>query len=98
MKFSKKLLERQFSLGMILYYCIKHTNHRTVPPIIAMLNWFLRNLGDSTQEERESIDHVEYKLLYHIVPHDSITKYPDPNVTWGIMLNYPFYSTLFVRK
>ena len=62
-KFSKKLLERQFSLGMILYYCIKHTNHHTVSPIIAMLNWFLRNLGDSTQEERESIDHVEYKLL-----------------------------------
>ena len=63
MKFSKKLLERQFSLDMILYYCIKHTNHRTVTPIIAMLNWFLRNLGDSTQVERESIDHVEYKLL-----------------------------------
>ena len=62
-KFSKKHLDRQFSLGMILLYCIKHTNHHTVAPIIAMLNWFLRNLGDSTQEERESIDHVEYKLL-----------------------------------
>ena len=68
MKFSKKLLDRQFSLGMILLYCIKHTNHHTVAPIIAMLNWFLRNLGDSTQEERDSIDQVEYKLLYHIVP------------------------------
>ena len=63
MKFSKKLLERQFSLGMILYYCIKHTNHHTVTPIIAMLNWLLLYLGDSTKEERESIDHVEYKLL-----------------------------------
>ena len=62
-KFSKKHLERQFSLGMILLYCIKHTNHHTVSPIIAMLNWFLRNLGDSTQVERDSIDHVEYKLL-----------------------------------
>ena len=38
MKFSKKLLERQFSLGMILYYCIKHTNHHTVSPIIAMFD------------------------------------------------------------
>ena len=28
-----------------------------------MLNLFLRNLGDSTQEEREIIDQVEYKLL-----------------------------------
>lgn len=63
MKFSKKLLDRQFSLGMILYYCIKHTNHHTVSPIIAMLNWLLLYLGDSTREERESIDHVEYKLL-----------------------------------
>ena len=63
MKFSKKHLERQFSLGMILHYCIKHTNHRTAPTIISMLNFFLRNMGDSTQEERDTIDQVEYKLL-----------------------------------
>ena len=63
LKFNKKFLERQFSLGMILEYCIKHTNHRTVPPIISMLNVFLRNSGNSTQEERDIIDQVEYKLL-----------------------------------
>ena len=63
LKFNKKFLERQFSLGMILEYCIKHTNHRTVPPIISMLNVFLRNSDNSTQEERDIIDQVEYKLL-----------------------------------
>ena len=63
LKFNKKFLERQFSLGMILEYCIKHTNHHTVPPIISMLNVFLRNSGNSTQEERDIIDQVEYKLL-----------------------------------
>ena len=63
MRISKKVLDRQFSLGMILDYCIKHTNHRTVPPIISMLNVFLRNSGNSTQEERDIIDQVEYKLL-----------------------------------
>ena len=61
MKFSKKLLERQFSLGMILLYCIKHTNHHTVAPIIAMLNWFLRNSGNSSHEERDSIDQENLK-------------------------------------
>lgn len=63
LKFNKKFLERQFSLGMILEYCIKHTNHHTVPPIISMLNVFLRNSCNSTQEERDIIDQVEYKLL-----------------------------------
>ena len=63
MKFRKNVLERQFSLGMILHYCVKHTNHRTAPTIISMLNWFLRNSGNSSQEEREIIDQVEYKLL-----------------------------------
>ena len=75
MKFSKKLLERQFSLGMILYYCIKHTNYHTVAPIIAMLNWLLLYLGDSTLEERESIDNVEYKLLNNEV--DDIRSFED---------------------
>ena len=63
LKISKKLLGRTFTLGMILDYCTKHTNHASAPPIISMLNVFLRNSGNSTQEERDIIDQVEYKLL-----------------------------------
>ena len=63
LKISKKLLGRTFTLGMILDYCTKHTNHTSAPPIISMLNVFLRNSGNSTQEERDIIDQVEYKLL-----------------------------------
>ena len=29
-----------------------------------MLNLFLRDAGDSTQEERDMVDEVEYKLLH----------------------------------
>ena len=63
LKISKKMLGRTFTLGMILNYCTKHTNHASAPPIISMLNVFLRNSGNSTQEERDIIDQVEYKLL-----------------------------------
>ena len=63
LKISKKLLGRTFTLGMILDYCTRHTNHTSAPPIISMLNVFLRNSGNSTQEERDIIDQVEYKLL-----------------------------------
>ena len=63
LKISKKLLGRTFTLGMILDYCIKHTNHTSAPPIISMLNVFIRNSGNSTQEERDIIAQVEYKLL-----------------------------------
>ena len=63
LKISKKMLGRTFTLGMILDYCTKHTNHTSAPPIISMLNVFLRNSGNSTQEERDIIDQVEYKLL-----------------------------------
>lgn len=63
LKISKKLLGRTFTLGMILDYCTKHTNHASAPPIISMLNVFLRNSGNSIQEERDIIDQVEYKLL-----------------------------------
>ena len=63
LKISKKVLGRTFTLGMILDYCTKHTNHTSAPPIISMLNVFLRNSGNSTQEERDIIDQVEYKLL-----------------------------------
>ena len=63
LKISKKVLGRTFTLGMILDYCTKHTNHTSAPPIISMLNVFLRNSGNSTQEERDIIDREEYKLL-----------------------------------
>ena len=63
LKISKKLLGRTFTLGMILDYCTKHTNHASAPPIISMLNVFLRNSGNSTQEERDIIDQVEYQVI-----------------------------------
>ena len=55
---------RSFTLRMILDYCLKHTNQTTGLTIIAMLNLFLRDAGDSTQEERDMVDEVEYKLLH----------------------------------
>ena len=33
LKISKKMLGRTFTLGMILDYCTKHTNHTSAPPI-----------------------------------------------------------------
>ena len=56
--------ERSFTLAMILDYCIKHTDHHTGPIIIAMLNVFLRDCCDCTQEERDMVDEVERQLLH----------------------------------
>ena len=58
LKISKKLLGRTFTLGMILDYCTKHTNHKVGEEL-----FITGNAGNSTQEERDIIDQVEYKLL-----------------------------------
>ena len=63
-KISKKHLDRSFSMGMILEYCIKHANYHNGPFIISMVNLFLRNSEDVSQEERDSVDRVEYLLLH----------------------------------
>ena len=61
---SKKKQERSFTLSMILDYCENRTTHVTGPVIIAMLNLFLRDSGNSTAEERDMVDKVEYKILH----------------------------------
>lgn len=61
---SKKKQERSFTLSMILDYCENRTTHVTGPVIIAMLNLFLRDSGNSTPEERDMVDKVEYKILH----------------------------------
>ncbi len=63
-KKSKKQQERSFTLGMILNYCENHTTSNTAPFIIGMLNLFLRDAGNSTQEERDSVDQMERKMLH----------------------------------
>ena len=63
-KKSKKQQERAFTLGMILNYCENHTTNITAPVIIGMLNLFLRDAGDSTQEERDKVDQMEHKMLH----------------------------------
>ncbi len=61
---SNKELERSFSLKMILDYCLQHTTKTTGPVIIGMLNKFLRDSGNSTEEERLKVDEVEHKILH----------------------------------
>jgi len=63
-KKDKKKQERSFTLSMILDYTENHTTNVTGPILIAMLNKFLRDAGNSTPEERDMVDKVENKILH----------------------------------
>ena len=56
--------ERSFTLPKILEYTKDHCNLNTAPTIISMLNYFLRNAEDSTQEEKNMVDEVERMMLH----------------------------------
>ena len=58
--------------AFILDYCLKHTNQTTGLTIIAMLNLFLRDAGDSTQEARDMVDELPYTKERH---HQAEVKY-----------------------
>lgn len=59
----RKNRDRAFTLKMIVDYCKKHLNLDKAAVIVAMLNKFLRDARDYTQEECELVDSVEIEYL-----------------------------------
>lgn len=59
---SKKKRERSFTLSMIVDYSKKHLNYERSSTISGMLNKFLRDARDYTQEECELVDSIEIEL------------------------------------
>lgn len=55
--------ERSFTLNQILDFGENHTDREEGRVIIKMLNFFLRNAGNSTEEERDKVDKLEHKIL-----------------------------------
>ncbi len=59
----KKNRDRAFTLKMIVDYCKKHLELDKASTIVAMLNKFLRDARDYTQEECELVDSVEIEFM-----------------------------------
>lgn len=59
----KKNRDRAFTLKMMVDYCKKHLNLDKAAVIVAMLNKFLRDARDYTQEECDLVDSVEIEYL-----------------------------------
>ena len=59
----KKNRDRAFTLKMIVDYCKKHLELDKASTIVAMLNKFLRDARDYTQEECELVDSVEIEYI-----------------------------------
>ena len=62
-KKAKKNRERAFTLPMIVDYSKKHLNIDKASVIVAMLNKFLRDARDYTQEECDLVDSIEIEYL-----------------------------------
>ena len=60
---TKKNRERAFTLKMIVDYCKKHLNLDKASTVVAMLNKFLRDAKDYTEEECKLVDSVELEYL-----------------------------------
>lgn len=55
--------ERSFTFTQILDFGENHTDREEGRVIIKMLNFFLRNAGNSTETERDKVDALEHKML-----------------------------------
>ena len=60
---TKKNRERSFTLKMIVDYCKKHLNIDKSFVIVAMLNKFLRDARDYSQEECDLVDSIEIEYM-----------------------------------
>lgn len=60
---TRKNRDRAFTLKMIVDYCKKHLNLDKASTIVAMLNKFLRDAKDYTQEECDLVDSIEIEYL-----------------------------------
>jgi hypothetical protein len=89
--------ERSFTLPKILEYTKDHCNLNTAPTIISMLNYFLRNAEDSTQEEKNMVDEVE-RMMLHPDRGDQVTGNKSSFTENAQQVNFTFPSGISAKE